>query len=70
MNMTDLVKTKRRQVSKTAAALTAVVALAALGSPTAVFAQNAIQGTTASQGPEGSWLLHGYDSEFCWPLRL
>jgi hypothetical protein len=51
MNMTVLVKTKRRQLLRGAAVLTALVVLSALGSPTAAFAQN-----SPSQGPEGSWL--------------
>jgi len=50
--MTDLGKTKRRQLLKSAGALSALGALAALESPTAAFAQN----THAGQGPEGSWL--------------
>jgi len=49
--MTVLVKTKRRQLLRGAAVLTALVVLSALGSPTAAFAQN-----SPSQGPEGSWL--------------
>jgi hypothetical protein len=51
MNMTALVNTKRRQLLRSAAVLTALLVLAALGSPTAAFAQN-----NTSQGPEGSWL--------------
>jgi hypothetical protein len=47
-NMTDQVRTNRRQLLKGAAVLTALVALAVLGSPAAEFAQNS--------GPEGSWL--------------
>jgi DNA-binding IclR family transcriptional regulator len=39
-NRTDLVKAKRHQLSKVAAALTALVALAVLGGPSAVFAQD------------------------------
>jgi hypothetical protein len=55
-NMTDLVKAKRRQLLKGAAALTVLVALAVLGGPAAAFAQDAIQSNVASQTPEGSWL--------------
>ena len=51
MNMTTLVKTKRRLLLRGAAVLTALVVLAALGSPVTALAQN-----SASQGPEGSWL--------------
>src|ERR1035437_3653563 len=54
--MTALVKTKRGQLIKCAAALTVLAVLAALGSPTAAFAQDTVQGDRASQGPEGSWL--------------
>jgi hypothetical protein len=54
--MTDLVKAKRRQLLKGAAALTVLVALAVLGGPAAAFAQDAIQSNVASQTPEGSWL--------------
>jgi TAT (twin-arginine translocation) pathway signal sequence len=51
--MTDLGKTKRRQLLKGAGALSALGALAALEGPTAVFAKN----TDGGQGPEGSWLF-------------
>ncbi|GAC1375412.1 MAG: hypothetical protein NVSMB44_43940 [Ktedonobacteraceae bacterium] len=51
--MTDLEKTKRRQLLKGAGALSALGALAALGSPKAAFAKNTDEG----QGPEGSWLF-------------
>jgi len=54
--MTALVKTKRGQLIKCAAALTVLAVLPGLGSPTAAFAQNTAQGDRASQGPEGSWL--------------
>jgi hypothetical protein len=47
-NMTDQVKVNRRQLLKGAAVLTALVALAVLGSPTSALAQTA-------QGLEGSW---------------
>jgi hypothetical protein len=54
--LTDLVKVKRRQLVTGVAALTVLVALAVLGSPAVVFAQDAIQSDVASQTPEGSWL--------------
>ena len=50
--MTGPGKTKRRQLLKGAAALSALGALAALGSPTAASAKN----TDGGHGPEGSWL--------------
>jgi hypothetical protein len=50
--MTDLRKTKRRQLLKGAGVLSALGALTAFGSPMAAFARN----NDAGQGPEGSWL--------------
>ena len=44
--------TTRRQLLKSAGALSSLGALAALGSPTAAFAKSANE----DQGPEGSWL--------------
>ena len=54
--MTNLVKTTRRRLLNGAAALTVLIALAALGSPATAFAQDSIQSKVASQTPEGSWL--------------
>src|SRR5436853_1408909 len=51
--MTDLGKTKRRQLLKSAGVLSALGALTALGGPMTAFAKN----TDAGQGPEGSWLF-------------
>ncbi len=51
--MTDLGKTKRRQLLKGAGVLSALGVLTALESPTAAFAKN----SGAGQGPEGSWLF-------------
>jgi hypothetical protein len=51
--MTDLGKTKRRQLLKGAGALSTLGVLAALEGPTAVFAKT----TDGGQGPEGSWLF-------------
>ncbi|MEA2263806.1 MAG: hypothetical protein QOJ51_6631 [Acidobacteriaceae bacterium] len=65
MTRTDWMKTKSRQLLKysSAAAMTGLVALAALGTPTAAVAQHIAepQGLLGalcpqSQGPEGSWL--------------
>jgi hypothetical protein len=50
--MTDLGKTKRRQLLKGAGVLSALGALTALGQPMTAFAEN----TNAGQGPEGSWI--------------
>jgi hypothetical protein len=52
-NRTDRVKTKRRQLSKVAAALTALVALAVLGRPTAVFAQETPYTVASLEGDYG-----------------
>lgn len=51
--MTNLGRTKRRQLLKGAGALSALGALTAFASPRAVFAKNTAEG----QGPEGSWLV-------------
>ena len=50
--MTDLVRTKRRQLVKGAGVLSALGALSVLGQPMVAFAESA----GAGQGPEGSWL--------------
>ncbi len=55
-NLTNLVKTTRRRLLSGAAALTVLIALAALGSPATAFAQDSTQSKAASQTPEGSWL--------------
>jgi hypothetical protein len=55
-NLTNLVKTTCRRLLNGAAALTVLIALAALGSPATAFGQDSIQSQTASQTPEGSWL--------------
>ncbi len=51
--MTDLAKTKRRQLLKGAGVLSALGILTALGRPMTAFAKN----TASGQGPEGSWLF-------------
>jgi hypothetical protein len=55
-NLTNLVKTTRRRLLSGAAALTVLIALAALGSPATAFAQDSTQSEAPSQTPEGSWL--------------
>ena len=65
MTRTDWMKAKSRQLLKysSAAVMTALVALAALGTPTAAVAQHIAEPEgllgllcPQSQGPEGSWL--------------
>jgi hypothetical protein len=55
-NLTNLVETTRRRLLSGAAALTVLIALAALGGPATAFAQGSTQSKAASQTPEGSWL--------------
>jgi hypothetical protein len=52
----DLSNTFRSQLIKGAAALTILSALAVLGSPRALSAQDADQAAVTSQNPEGSWI--------------
>jgi hypothetical protein len=54
--LTNLVKTTRRRLLNSAAALTVLIALAALGSPATAFAQDSTQSKATSHTPEGSWL--------------
>jgi hypothetical protein len=51
--MTNLGRTKRRQLLKGAGTLSALGALTALGKPAVAFANS----TNAAQGPEGSWFF-------------
>lgn len=55
-NLTNLVKTTRRRLLNSAALLTVLIALAALGSPATAFAQDSNQSKATRQTPEGSWL--------------